>query len=65
MTLVHDTLPGTPMFAGARDRIQTCTQKYRISELKNKKCKVLNATAIASGYVGRDPQVRTSDGSFL
>ena len=26
---------------------------------------VLNNTAIASGYVGRDPQGGTSDGSFL
>jgi len=26
---------------------------------------VLNTTAIASGYAGRDPQVGTSDGSFL
>ena len=28
-------------------------------------CKVLNSTAIASGYAGRDPQGGTSDGSFL
>ena len=26
---------------------------------------MLNSTAIASGYAGRDPQGRTSDGSFL
>ena len=26
---------------------------------------MLNTTAIASGYVGRDPQGGTSDGSFL
>jgi len=26
---------------------------------------VLNSTAIASGYAGRDPQGGTSDGSFL
>ena len=26
---------------------------------------VLNATAIVSGYAGRDPQGGTSDGSFL
>ena len=26
---------------------------------------VLNATTIASGYAGRDPQGRTSDRSFL
>ena len=40
-------------------------QKYRISEHKNKGCKVLNSTAIASSYAGRDPQGGTSDGSFL
>ena len=40
-------------------------RKYRISELKNKECKVLNTTAIASGYANRDPQGGTSDGSFL
>jgi len=34
-------------------------------EIKIKTCKVLNATAIASGYAGRDPQGGTSDGSFL
>ena len=28
-------------------------------------CKVLNSTAIASGYAGRDPQGETSDGSFF
>jgi len=28
-------------------------------------CKVLNTTAIASGYAGRDPQGATSDGSFF
>ena len=28
-------------------------------------CKVLNSTAIASGYAGRDPQEGTSDGSFF
>jgi len=40
--------------------------KYRISKLKNKEYKVLlYATAIASGYAGRDPQGGTSDGSFL
>ena len=32
---------------------------------KNRMCKVLNSTAIASGYEGRDPQGGTSDGSFL
>ena len=26
---------------------------------------MLNSTAIASGYAGRDPQGGTSDGSFL
>ena len=26
---------------------------------------MLNSTAIASGYAGRDPQGETSDGSFL
>ena len=39
--------------------------KYRILELKNKDCKILNATAITSGYAGRDPQGETSDGSFF
>ena len=33
--------------------------------MKNKECKVLNTTAIASGYAGRDPQGEASDGSFL
>ena len=40
-------------------------RKYRISELKNKECKVLNTTAIASGYVGHDSQGGSGDGSFL
>ena len=40
-------------------------QKYRISELLKQQCKVLNSTAIASGYAGRDPQGGTSDRSFL
>ena len=31
-------------------------QKYEISELKNRDVQVLNSTAIASGYAGRDPQ---------
>ena len=43
----------------------TCTQEYIILELKNKECKMLNSTAIASGYAGRDPQGGTSDESFL
>ena len=34
-------------------------QEYRIE------VQVLNATAIASGYAGRDPHGGTSDGSFL
>ena len=37
---------------------------HKNTELKNKECKVLNATAITSGYAGRDPQGGTSDGSF-
>ena len=40
-------------------------QKYRISELLKQQYKVLNSTAIASGYAGHDPQEGTSDGSFL
>ena len=32
---------------------------------KNRMCKVLNSTAIASGYAGRDPQGGTSDRSFF
>ena len=40
-------------------------RKYRISELKNKECKVLNTTAIASGYTGRDPYGGTNDGSVF
>jgi len=39
--------------------------KYGISELKNKECKVLNTTAIISGYAGRDPQGETSNGRFF
>ena len=39
--------------------------KYSISDFKIKECKLLNSTAIASGYAGRDPQVGTSDGSFF
>ena len=35
-------------------------QKYEISELKNRDVQVLNSTAIASGYAGRDPQGGTS-----
>ena len=31
-------------------------KKYSISELKNRDVQVLNSTAIASGYAGRDPQ---------
>ena len=34
-------------------------QEYRT------KVQVLNTTAIASGYAGRDPQGGTSDGSFF
>jgi len=45
--------------------LETAHKKYRISKLKNKEYKVLNATAIASGYAGRDPQGGTSDESFL
>ena len=30
-----------------------------------KRVKVLNTTAISSGYAGRDPQGGTSDGAFL
>ena len=40
-------------------------RKYRISKLYNSSVQVLNATAIASGYAGRDPQGGTSDGSFF
>ena len=39
--------------------------KYRILDFKIKECKLLNSTAIASGYAGRDPQGGTSDGSFF
>ena len=38
--------------------------KYSISDFKIKECKLLNSTAIANGYAGRDPQGGTSDGSF-
>ena len=31
-------------------------KKYEIIELKNKLVQVLNTSAIASGYAGRDPQ---------
>jgi len=34
----------------------TCIEKYRISKFKNRNCKVLNTTVIASGYAGRYPQ---------
>ena len=40
-------------------------KKYRILELKNKECKMLNTTTLASGYANHDPQGGTSDGSFL
>ena len=30
--------------------------KYSISDLQNRDVQVLNSTAIASGYAGRDPQ---------
>ena len=39
-------------------------RKYKILEYR-KEVQVLNATAIASGYAGRDPQGGTSDGRFL
>ena len=39
--------------------------KCSISDFKIKECKLLNSTAIASGYAGRNPQGGTSDGSFL
>ena len=42
--------------------LHTKIQNFRI---KNEKCKLLNSTAIESGYAGRDPQRGTSDGSFL
>ena len=38
--------------------------KYSISDCKIKECKLLNSTAIASGYAGHDPQGGTSDRSF-
>ena len=38
-------------------------QKYRILDFKIKDCKLLNSTAIASGYAGRDPQGGTNDRS--
>ena len=41
----------------------TCTQKYRISELRIKSAQVLNTTSIASA--SRDPQGGTSDEAFL
>ena len=45
--------------------VKPARRKYKILELKNKECKVLNTTAIASGYTGHDPQGGTSDESFL
>ena len=50
---------------GCSDWVRTCTHEYKISELLKQQCKVLNSTAIASGYAGRDPQGGTSDGIFL
>jgi len=38
-------------------------KKIQSLEMKIKKCNVLNTTAITSGYVGRDPQGGTCDGS--
>ena len=42
--------------------LHTRIQNFRS---KNKMCKVLNSTAIASGYAGRDQQGGTSDGSLF
>ena len=42
----------------------TCTQKYRISELRIKSAST-QYTAIANDYAVRDPQGGTSDGSFF
>ena len=39
--------------------------KIMYFRFKNRMCKVLNSTAITSGYAGRDPQGGTSDGSIL
>ena len=39
--------------------------KIQNFSFKNRMCKVLNTTAIASGYAGRDPQGGTSDGSLF
>ena len=55
----------SPATAPKFDCVFTCTKKYRISELQEQNVQVLNTTAIASGYTGRDPQGGTSDGSFL
>ena len=49
---------------GGCDWVITCTQEFRISELKIESAS-LNTTAIASGYACRDPQGGTSDGSFI
>ena len=45
--------------------LEPAHKKYKILELKNKECNVLNTTAIASGYAGHDPQGGTSNGSFF
>ena len=39
--------------------------KIQYFRFKNMMCKVLNSTAIASGYAGGDPQGGTSDGSLF
>ena len=38
--------------------------KIQYFRFKNRMCKVLNSTTIASGYASRDPQGGTSDESF-
>ena len=45
-------------------RLLTCTQEFRILELKIESAS-LNSTTITSGYAGRDPQGGTSDKSFF
>jgi len=44
--------------------LESTHRKYRISEVYNRSVQVLNITAIASDYAGRDLQGGTSDGSF-
>ena len=45
--------------------LEPAQKNTEFQNFKNGMCKILNVTAIASSYVGHDPQGGTSDGIFF